>query len=56
MYQCLFFFSDNRIKQIDSMLLAGLFSNRSQRTSKCGKNISDTLAFGLCATFLFGSV
>ena len=27
-----------------------LFSNRSQRTSKCGKNISDTLS---CATFLF---
>ena len=27
-----------------------LFSNRSQRTSTCGKNISDTLG---CATFLF---
>ena len=24
----------------------GVFSNRSQRTSKCGKNISDTLACG----------
>ena len=30
-----------------------LFSNRLQRTSKCGKNISDTLGCALCATFLF---
>ena len=30
-----------------------LFSNRSQKTSNCGKNISDTLACGSCATFLF---
>ena len=30
-----------------------LFSNRSQRMSKCGKNISDTLSCTLCATFLF---
>ena len=30
-----------------------LFSNRSQRTSKCGKNISATLACGLGATSLF---
>ena len=30
-----------------------LFSNRSQRTSKCGKNISDTLDCASCATFLF---
>ena len=30
-----------------------LFSNRSQRTSKCGKNISDTLSCTLRATFLF---
>ena len=30
-----------------------LFSNRSQKTSKCGKNISDTLAYASCATFLF---
>ena len=29
-----------------------LFSNRSQRRSKCGKNISDTLGCALCATFL----
>ena len=30
-----------------------LFSNRSQMTSKCGKNISDTLGYTSCATFLF---
>ena len=30
-----------------------LFSNRLQRTSKCGKNISDTLGCATCATFLF---
>ena len=30
-----------------------LFSNRSQRTSKCGKNINDTLGCASCATFLF---
>ena len=30
-----------------------LFSNRSQRMSKCGKNISDTLSCAACATFLF---
>ena len=30
-----------------------LFSNRSQRTSKCGKNTSDTLACSSCATSLF---
>ena len=30
-----------------------LFSNRPQRTSKCGKNISDTLGCTSCATFLF---
>ena len=29
-----------------------LFSNRSQRTSKCGKHISDTLDCASCATFL----
>ena len=27
--------------------------SRSQRTSKCGKNISDTLGCASCATFLF---
>ena len=30
-----------------------LFSNRSQKTSKCGKNITNTLAYGLSAAFLF---
>ena len=30
-----------------------LFSNRSQQTSKCGKNISDTRGCVSCATFLF---
>ena len=30
-----------------------MFSNRSQKTSKCGKNISDTLGYASCATFLF---
>ena len=40
------------IKQIDSVAV-GLFSNRSQRMSKCGKNISDTLGYSLCATSLF---
>ena len=41
------------IKQIDSMLPCVWFSNRSQKTSKCGKNISDTLGYTSCATFLF---
>ena len=41
------------IKQIDSMLPCAWFSNRSQKTSKCGKNISDTLRYASCATFLF---
>ena len=30
-----------------------LFSNRSQKTSKCGKSISDTLGYASCPTFLF---
>ena len=30
-----------------------LFSNRSQRTSKCGKNLSDTLGCASRTTFLF---
>ena len=38
------------IKQIDSMLPCIWYSNRSQKTSKCGKNISDTLGY---ATYLF---
>ena len=36
-----------------SQVAVRLFSNRSQRTSKCGKNTSDTLAYISCATFLF---
>ena len=39
-------------KQIDSILPC-LFSYRSQKTLKCGKSISYTLACGSCATFLF---
>ena len=35
------------------MLPCVWFSNRSQKTSKCGKNISDTLGYASCATFLF---
>ena len=30
-----------------------LFNNRSQKTSKCGKNISDTLGYRLVRHFLF---
>ena len=36
------------IKQIDSMLPCVWFSNRSQKTSKCGKN-----SYASCATFSF---
>ena len=35
------------------MLPCVWFSNRSQKTSKCGKNISDTLGYASCATYLF---
>ena len=41
------------IKQVDSMLPCVWFSNRSQKTSKCGKNISDALGYSSCATYLF---
>ena len=41
------------IKQIDSMLPCVWFSNRSQKTSKCGKNIIDTLGYASCVTYLF---
>ena len=37
-------------------IAVGLHSNRSQNTSKYGKNISDTLSCTMCATFLFLSV
>ena len=39
------------IKQLDSMLPC--VCNRSQKTSKCFKNISDPLGYASCATFLF---
>ena len=39
------------IKQNRFHVPVHLFSNRSQRTSKCGKNISDTLGCASCATF-----
>ena len=43
MYQSLIF-SDHCIKQVYRFHgAAGLFSNRSQRKSKCGKNISDNV-------------
>ena len=31
----------------------GLFCNKLQRMTKCGKNISDTLIPAFCSTFLF---
>ena len=31
----------------------GLFSDELQKTSKCGKNIGDTLACDSCSTFVF---
>ena len=34
----------------------GLFSNRSQRTSKCGKNISDTLRLRLVCHFIVSTI
>ena len=48
------FFSDHCIKQIDSMLrwVCSLIDHRG-RLPKCGKNVSDTLAFGSRATSLF---
>ena len=50
------FFFDHCIKQINRFhIVVDLFSNRlrSQKTSKSGRNISDTLAYGSCATSLF---
>ena len=35
------------------MLPCVWFSNRSQKTPKCGKNVSDTLCYASCATLLF---
>ena len=42
------FYKTNRFQ-----IAVRLFSDRSQRTSKCGKNSSDTLSCASCATFLF---
>ena len=47
-----FFFSSLLYKTNRFQVVVRLFSNRSQRTSKCGKNISDTLGCASCATFL----
>ena len=47
------FFNSLLYKTNRSQVAMRLFSNRSQRTSKCGKNISDTLGCASCATFLF---
>ena len=35
------------------MLPCVWFNNRSQKTSNCGKDISDTVRYASCATFLF---
>ena len=48
-----FFFNSLLYKTIRFQVAVRLFSNRSQRTPKCGKNISDTLGCASCATFLF---
>ena len=40
-------------KTIRFQVAVRLFSNKSQRTSKCGKNISYTRGAAECATFLF---
>ena len=45
------FFNSLLYKTNRFQVVVRLFSNRSQRTSKCGKNISDTLSCALCATF-----
>ena len=46
------FFNSLLCKTNRFQVVVRLFSNRSQRTSKCGKNINDTLSCALCATFL----
>ena len=50
MYQSFFFFFKHRIKQIDSMLPWVRFSNRSEKTSKCGLKTSARL---VCHFFVF---
>ena len=47
------YFNSLLYKTNRSQVAVRLFSSRSQRTSKCGKNISDTLGYASCATFLF---
>ena len=47
------FFNSLLFKTNRFQVAVRLFSNRSQSTSKCGKNISDTLSCTSCATFLF---
>ena len=47
------FFNSLLFKTNRFQVAVHLFSNRSQRTSKCGKNISDTLGCASCTTFLF---
>ena len=41
------------IEQTHSLFPLGLYSNKSQRTSKCGKSIRDNHGCALSATFLF---
>ena len=48
-----FFYNSLLYKTNRFQVAVHLFSYRLQRTSKCGKNISDTLSCASCATFLF---
>ena len=41
------------LSQCNTRLRLLYLLNRSQKTSKCGKNISDTLGYASCATYLF---
>ena len=47
------FFNSLLYKKNRFQVAVRLLSNRSQRTSKCGKSISDTISCATCATFLF---
>ena len=47
------FFNSLLYKTNKFQVAVRLISNKSQRTSKCGKNISDTLGCTSCATLLF---
>ena len=46
-------FFNSLLSKTNRFQVVCLFSNRSQRTSKCGKNFSDTLSCASCATILF---